>query len=172
MKNYLLRICFLAVSVVLLGGCAEKDSRNPVIANEDKIEELSPSVILSLTDEQATPEQLILMKKLERIFIYHTVANGNRMELDVDSQFFRDNGIPVEYYDLMKAQYDSNNEFADNLLKQAESQGAKFDYDLADMLKQNRNDYEAYLEEVGSDSITYKEYCRRRFDSSVVNSIK
>lgn len=158
MKNLMLKVGIMALFAILIVGCAnqKEDSTIP-----ETIEPLPLPELLMLSDEMATFEQLDMKKKLERIFIYKTEARDNRMYLSVGSDYFVENGIPVEYYNMMQAQCDANNAFMEECVKNLGENDVDCT-DLAANIEQNKKDYEEYLATVGKDGISYQEYRRKR----------
>lgn len=164
MNSILSRICFICILFISLMSCSN-EKQNDVMetdavenSQENKLDEL-----FVIPESTLTAEQLELKKKIEQVYIYHTIANGpDKMELDVGSDYFIENGIPVVYYDLLKTRLENNYEIITKVRKETESTHGVFYSDVAADIKDNKRQYSQYLNEVGSDSISYHEWQRRK----------
>lgn len=166
MRTLLSRIWILCIVAVAITACSiqqeeeKKDSDEKICKNDELLK------LLALSDAQSTSEQIELKKKVERLIVYQVVANGDSMKLTVGSDYFMENGIPVEYYDQIVEACKSTNEFMKKTLKDAEERHVIINFNLAASLEQNKRDYEQYLADVGTDSISYTEYRNRIAEKS------
>ena len=165
-RTLLSRIWILCIMAVAIAACSTQQEDGKKNSDEKNCQNDELLKLLALSDAQSTPEQIALKKKVERLIVYQVVANGDSMKLTVESDYFIENSIPVEYYDQIVEACKSTNEFMKKTLKEAKERHAIVDFDLAASLEQNKRDYEQYLADVGTDSISYTEYRNRIAEKS------
>jgi len=160
MKNSVLQLLVGLLFLMAYYGCANTNQES-VVTDGQSESVITPDDFYAMPDDMLTPEQLQIRKKLEKISIFCTEAKDNKMFLTVGSDYFIENGIPVEFYDSMVEQYRLNNEFTQTMI----STCSDYEVDVAALLEQNKADYNKYLAEVGENGISYNEYCKRRHEA-------
>ncbi len=86
-------------------------------------------------------------------------ASGDELVLSVSREYFVENGIPVEYYDEVQKQLDSNNAFIENVMAEYGLLENDWEKDLQEM----HENYLKYMEEEGVEGMSYHEYSKREF---------
>lgn len=140
-----------------LAGCVSRQQEEAAEARGEAV--MDYHELSMLPDSAMTAEQLALKKQLERITIMNMEASGDEEVFAVEREYFIEHGIPVEYYDSIQKQVDRNNALWQCNI---EHFGDVENLDLAASIKEAREAYLKYIEEVGEDGMSYQEYCRLR----------
>ena len=144
LSGFLMIICLIALS-------------NSACQNNEKTEALFEplpfnELVTTISDTDASPEQLALKRKVEDICYFKTEVKDNHLVLTVDKDYFIQNNIPVGYYDLIVEQIEANNKCIDEFA----NDGIKID--VAETFEKSRNQYKAYIKEFEKSRITVEEF--------------
>lgn len=151
---------FPSLSIILSAGIFFACTDGSSIHQNDNPSEPETFVdVQKIPDSLLTVDQLALKNKLIYIMAYKLDVRGCDAKLAVDRNYFIDNEIPVEYYDILSEQFDRNLIFLDNIKKaKAYDTSLDFDSQIESEYKEMQQQYRSYLEEYNKSGITYTEY--------------
>lgn len=163
MKKIATEAGIMALLILVLVGCSKQKQMDDAGDAANRLMPLTEFIMIP--DSVATAEQLALLKKIEKVSVCKIEARDSIIVLSVGRDYFIENGIPAEYYDSMLAEIDSTNAFMAKMRQEARAAHAIMEpLHLAADLEENKRNYEEYLAAVGEDSISYREYCRIKFE--------
>ena len=102
-KIYELILAMFGV-VVTLVGCGRNKGDVPFKFDSWK------ETVMAIADEEATPEQLALKRKIQNVIVSYVDIVDDRLCLNVGRDYFEKNDIPTAYYDLMTEEFAQTNE--------------------------------------------------------------
>ena len=144
----------ISLSAVITGLIAVGVSACQNNENAENIFEPIPAneLVTTISDTDASPEQLALKRKIENICINMTTVKDNHLELMVDKDYFIQNNIPVSYYDLIVNEIEAANKSADEL------RNLGVEINIADDIEEARKRYNAYITEFEKRRIPREEF--------------
>lgn len=112
-------------------------------------------------ERDMAPEELAMKRKLDYVAVFCSKIVDNRTVLTVGEDYFRENGIPVEYLDQLKARIKHGEDYSDyvNIMELGK---------VADRTKaaeRHRKRYAAFLEEYQKTGILYDEFWDKVYEA-------
>ena len=111
------KLMILFVFIGLLSACSGRN-----IISQEQYMEYAEQIGFLLPDSLRTPEQNAIRDKFVKVAFANTEIRNNEMHLTVGRDYFVEQGLPEFCYDMVMFDYDNNNKFIKDAIKNSEIQ--------------------------------------------------
>ena len=109
------KLMILFVFIGLLSACSGRN-----IISQEQYMEYAEQIGFLLPDSLRTPEQNAIRDKYVKVAFANTEIRNNEMHLTVGRDYFVEQGLPAFCYDMVMFDYDNNNKFIKDAIKNSE----------------------------------------------------
>lgn len=93
---------------------------NVKVISQEQYNEYAEQIGFFLPDSLRTPEQNAIRDKYVKVAFANTEIRNNEMHLTVGRDYFVEQGLPAFCYDMVMFDYDNNNKFIKDAIKNSE----------------------------------------------------
>ena len=106
---------YYLILTLLLSSCSGRN-----IISQEQYNEYAEQIGFFLPDSLRTPEQDAISDKYVKVAMANTEIRNNEMHLTVGRNYFVEQGLPAFCYDMVMFDYDNNNKFIKDAIKNSE----------------------------------------------------
>ena len=106
---------YYLILTLLLSSCSGRN-----IISQEQYNEYAEQIGFFLPDSLRTPEQNAIRDKYVKVAFANTEIRNNEMHLTVGRDYFVEQGLPAFCYDMVMFDYDNNNKFIKDAIKNSE----------------------------------------------------